>query len=421
MYSQPQSLPSHKDNRTTTPLSICSSVASFQSDSYSPTTDPEPQGLSPTPALRPLASFMEQYSAGPPMDNYRRPSIHGDDAAEIASLPPMNEGGAYKRRRERRNSDVSMVFAATPFSTTESQEKPSTACNPLRKKLSLQTSLDQFPLSTTQWSSRSGRDTPSSTTSTLYSPYVQNLDNLRQRADFNCASPSSVVSSFSASTLYSNRPPSNVGTEQKLRTSNVSVSDFDTSPASGCKTTTRSRRATASATTGGRLSRALTSYSGQTVCTTSSSIATTLRNRPGFCSHNSYNNPYQTSFSSPPSLISSPTSLRSPSPKTADSALDPHKIFGTSSIDWKSPESRRREYEEADRKRKGLWNWVRKRLLCGGKIGNGIGVDKVEFWEEGGREGSVRRYRLDLPPKEEGNTVEDEAGVDGVEWGWDGR
>ncbi|KAL7270673.1 hypothetical protein RUND412_006613, partial [Rhizina undulata] len=41
-----------------------------------------------------------------------------------------------------------------------------------------------------------------------------------------------------------------------------------------------------------------------------------------------------------------------PSLKTADSALHPHKIFGTSSIDWKSPESWRREYKEDDRKRK---------------------------------------------------------------------
>ncbi|KAI5807985.1 hypothetical protein DFH27DRAFT_607710 [Peziza echinospora] len=67
-------------------------------------------------------------------------------------------------------------------------------------------------------------------------------------------------------------------------------------------------------------------------------------------------------------------------------------------IDWKSNESRRREYEEADRRRKGLWGWVRRRIrsLCCVKAEQG------EFFEgnkddDKGDGGSVRRYRLVLP------------------------
>lgn len=73
-------------------------------------------------------------------------------------------------------------------------------------------------------------------------------------------------------------------------------------------------------------------------------------------------------------------------------------IPGSTVIDWKSNESRRREYEEADRRRKGLWGWVRRRIrsLCCVR-------DPNEFWEGGpdddtkGDGGSVRRYRLVLP------------------------
>lgn len=74
-------------------------------------------------------------------------------------------------------------------------------------------------------------------------------------------------------------------------------------------------------------------------------------------------------------------------------------IPGSTVIDWKTNESRRREYEEADRRRKGLWGWVRRRIrsLCCVK-------DQSEFWEggpDGGDGGSVRRYRLVLPEEQE--------------------
>ncbi|KAF8429667.1 hypothetical protein EV426DRAFT_130455 [Tirmania nivea] len=73
-------------------------------------------------------------------------------------------------------------------------------------------------------------------------------------------------------------------------------------------------------------------------------------------------------------------------------------IPGNTVIDWKTNESRRREYEEADRRRKGLWGWVRRRIrsLCCVK-------DQSDFWEGGpdeGDGGSVRRYRLVLPEEE---------------------
>ncbi|KAF8471261.1 hypothetical protein BDZ91DRAFT_781047 [Kalaharituber pfeilii] len=78
-------------------------------------------------------------------------------------------------------------------------------------------------------------------------------------------------------------------------------------------------------------------------------------------------------------------------------------IPGNTVIDWKTNASRRREYEEADRRRRGLWGWVRRRIrsLCCVK-------DHSEFWEagpdgqvKGGDEGSVRRYRLVLPEEKE--------------------
>jgi len=84
-------------------------------------------------------------------------------------------------------------------------------------------------------------------------------------------------------------------------------------------------------------------------------------------------------------------------------------ILGSTVIDWKTNESRRREYEEVDRRRKGLWGWVRRRIrsLCCVK-------DQSEFWEGGpdgddkGGGGSVRRYRLVLPEQEKDNVAEPE-------------
>lgn len=72
-------------------------------------------------------------------------------------------------------------------------------------------------------------------------------------------------------------------------------------------------------------------------------------------------------------------------------------VPGSTVIDWKTNESRRREYEEADRRRKGLWGWLRRRIrsLCCVR-------DQNEFWGNGkGDGGSVRRYRLVLPEERE--------------------
>lgn len=69
-------------------------------------------------------------------------------------------------------------------------------------------------------------------------------------------------------------------------------------------------------------------------------------------------------------------------------------------IDWKGNAARRREYAAADRKQCGWRKW------CCGLFGRG--GDKV-FWD-GADGGSVRRYRLDLPPEspeeEEGTVIE---------------
>lgn len=63
-------------------------------------------------------------------------------------------------------------------------------------------------------------------------------------------------------------------------------------------------------------------------------------------------------------------------------------------IDWKGNAARRREYAEADRRKRGVIGLIRRLGFC--FVGD-------EFWEEKkGRVrirkgGSVRRYRLDLP------------------------
>ncbi|KAH0613828.1 uncharacterized protein H6S33_005714 [Morchella sextelata] len=68
--------------------------------------------------------------------------------------------------------------------------------------------------------------------------------------------------------------------------------------------------------------------------------------------------------------------------------------LGAVTIDWKGDEARRREYEEADKEMKGWRRW-----LCG------LGGRKRVFWE-GEDNGSVRRYRLDLPPAPEAGVSE---------------
>lgn len=71
-------------------------------------------------------------------------------------------------------------------------------------------------------------------------------------------------------------------------------------------------------------------------------------------------------------------------------------------IDWRSNESRRKEYAEVDRRHRGVWGWVRRRirkLVCS--------KEQPEFWNptEDHKDcdgGSVRRYRLVLPDEKEG-------------------
>jgi len=69
-------------------------------------------------------------------------------------------------------------------------------------------------------------------------------------------------------------------------------------------------------------------------------------------------------------------------------------------IAWKDLESLRAEYAAADKRKRSAWVWIRQRVLCGaGILGCG---GKNEFWEDGDEDrGSVRRYRLELPDRDD--------------------
>lgn len=149
-------------------------------------------------------------------------------------------------------------------------------------------------------------------------------------------------------------------------------------------------------------------------------------------SHRADSDGYRTASNSPTLLISPPTNHLPSSPASSDEGFSLSSIMiipstscsasvvgagdrelcqenpfikndaivsGSTVIDWKTNESRRREYEEADRRRKGLWGWLRTRVrsLCCVR-------DQSEFWDNGkGDGGSVRRYRLVLPEEREKN------------------
>lgn len=92
------------------------------------------------------------------------------------------------------------------------------------------------------------------------------------------------------------------------------------------------------------------------------------------------------------SLASSSETL---SPKTADGSSSNHTPCTI--IDWKTPATRRREYEKIDRSSRGLrglWRRVVPDWLQGGK--------QIKFYEGKDDDAeSVRRYRLDIPEEED--------------------
>jgi hypothetical protein len=97
-------------------------------------------------------------------------------------------------------------------------------------------------------------------------------------------------------------------------------------------------------------------------------------------------------FVPPPSSLGAETIVADPSAPIT--ILDPVPIA------WKDLESLRAEYAAVDKKKKSPWTWVRRRMLCGSSL-LGCG-GKKEFWEDGDEDrGSVRRYRLELPDKDE--------------------
>jgi len=68
-------------------------------------------------------------------------------------------------------------------------------------------------------------------------------------------------------------------------------------------------------------------------------------------------------------------------------------------IAWKDLESLRAEYAAADERKRSAWVWIRRRVLCGVGI---LGCGGKEFWEDGDEDrGSVRRYRLELPDRDD--------------------
>ncbi|MCJ1248778.1 hypothetical protein MMC30_005997 [Trapelia coarctata] len=102
-----------------------------------------------------------------------------------------------------------------------------------------------------------------------------------------------------------------------------------------------------------------------------------------------------TSHTQPLHARSLSSSFETLSPKTAERSSFSHTPCTI--IDWKTPASRRREYEKIDRSTRGLrglWRKVTPSWLRGGK--------QISFYE--GKDddaGSVRRYRLDLPEEKD--------------------
>ena len=102
-----------------------------------------------------------------------------------------------------------------------------------------------------------------------------------------------------------------------------------------------------------------------------------------------------TSHTQPLHARSLTSSYETLSPRTGEGSSVSHTPCTI--IDWKTPASRRREYEKIDRSTRGLrglWRRVTPRWLRGG--------NQIHFYE--GKDddaGSVRRYRLDLPDEED--------------------
>ncbi|KAL1991070.1 hypothetical protein VTN49DRAFT_5574 [Thermomyces lanuginosus] len=91
-----------------------------------------------------------------------------------------------------------------------------------------------------------------------------------------------------------------------------------------------------------------------------------------------------------------------PDPGTAPDEM-PYKFVPATVIDWTSPSTRRREYEKIDRSNRGLRGlWRRIAPPCFRPS-----YSRTPFFEEGktNREGSVRRFRMDLPDKEATSTA----------------
>jgi hypothetical protein len=114
--------------------------------------------------------------------------------------------------------------------------------------------------------------------------------------------------------------------------------------------------------------------------------------------------PFSTGFAhsadslSPVKFDPQPSALEAETDRSVPTILDPVPIA------WKDLESLRAEYAAVDKKKRSPWMWIRRRVLCGSSL-LGCGASK-EFWEDGDEDrGSVRRYRLELPDKDEVSAV----------------
>lgn len=109
--------------------------------------------------------------------------------------------------------------------------------------------------------------------------------------------------------------------------------------------------------------------------------------------------PFSTGFSHSADSLSPVRFLPQTSSSRAETMVAPTPLEPTT-IAWKNLDSLRQEYAAADKKKRSPWTWIRHRVLCGAGL---LGCKaKKEFWEDGDEDkGSVRRYRLELPDKDE--------------------
>lgn len=104
---------------------------------------------------------------------------------------------------------------------------------------------------------------------------------------------------------------------------------------------------------------------------------------------------------SPTKQPSTPTIRETPQQQQQQNNADPDTVM----IDWMTPSTRRREYEKIDRQNRGIRGWWRRIApkWCTSR------EKRTPFYEEkdgkANYEGSVRRFRMDLPDDADGGVI----------------